>query len=935
MISLSRFFRIASRSFLIPSLVWVGCLSVGPFALKAADYHWKGGTGIWSTSDENWYLSGTPGAFLGWQNGNAAIFGASGDTMGVGAITVSESVTSIAGLRFTHSSVLSSEYSLEGQFKTDPITSERIAVNVTSTGDIALDDEATASLRYLGIHRSGAFLLRGENGGQLVLNERATLSSGGYLSLNGAIEVVVNAGAEIRSGDTLIVGTTVANNSDSGSAHLIVDGGTVTVGVSTGSRNLILGNRASRAGDTYITLKSGSILGSSTAGNGLAFENTTYTHATTNEVIHGNAIFNLDGGLLEMRRIVASGSTQGVSRFNFNGGTWKIINPLLDGVITNSDRIEYIVKSGGAVIDTNGFNVIKRGKMITDSTLVGALDGGLTKLGAGALTLEANNTFTGALSIREGSVIASEDLRIGDASKIVIFDGAKLENRTTSFELKSSRNIELAGTAGITVNAGNTLTYKGQISDVSGQVGKLVKSGAGTLSLAGGPAATFSGGLDILGGVVRIDSNRQLGPDAGLITLNNGTLQNDTSEVVTHNFHIGTNGGRIKGSAWNARGVFTGSGKLQIENTIVLGGKNIAFTGEIEVLANSNLGLRQASTLGTAAGGILLRDNALLRLDHNGIGGSGFDSDDRFYKDALTMQSGSHLMTLGAHATSTTQRKNAVYQGNITLGSGNLTKFTVYNQSGVNTPETVPDLEIEGAISGSGGIDKLGVGRLVLKSSNSYTGKTKISAGELELRHAAALQSVSWIQVNGGTKLNTTSLSSWQLSQQVLSGEGSLHGNIVVGQGAQLRPGTNADSLDVATAGTSLGTLEVQGELRLSNTAAPAIKFQLGANDSDHVNLTGALTIDTGVQLAVEWVEGTTEISVTEYDLINWQGLSSWGDFDAEQQLLLPTLSFIPGASWDRSQFLSHGIIRVIPEPGRAVLSALALSVLCFHRRRK
>ena len=50
------------------------------------------------------------------------------------------------------------------------------------------------------------------------------------------------------------------------------------------------------------------------------------------------------------------------------------------------------------------------------------------------------------------------------------------------------------------------------------------------------------------------------------------------------------------------------------------------------------------------------------------------------------------------------------------------------------------------------------------------------------------------------------------------------------------------------------------------------------------------------------------------------------------QDLDLPTLS--GGFTWDTSLFASHGVIIVVPEPGRALLLLLGLMALFFRRRR-
>jgi len=107
---------------------------------------------------------------------------------------------------------------------------------------------------------------------------------------------------------------------------------------------------------------------------------------------------NLNGGSLTTWPDIRNGSTDGggSSYINFNGGILKAgtnTPTFLQGLTTAS------VQSGGAIIDDGG-NIITIGQSLTD----GGGEGGLIKLGAGALILTNANTYAGATTVSNGTL---------------------------------------------------------------------------------------------------------------------------------------------------------------------------------------------------------------------------------------------------------------------------------------------------------------------------------------------------------------------------------------------------------------------------------------------------------------------------------------------------------------------------------------------------
>jgi autotransporter-associated beta strand protein/T5SS/PEP-CTERM-associated repeat protein len=101
----------------------------------------------------------------------------------------------------------------------------------------------------------------------------------------------------------------------------------------------------------------------------------------------------LNGGTL-YTTIVDDGG--GTSKFHFNGGTLKAKNATTT-FMQGLDTVD--VLSGGAVIDTNGYNVT-----IAQALLAGPSSGGLTKNGSGILTLTGTLTYSGETVINAGGL---------------------------------------------------------------------------------------------------------------------------------------------------------------------------------------------------------------------------------------------------------------------------------------------------------------------------------------------------------------------------------------------------------------------------------------------------------------------------------------------------------------------------------------------------
>lgn len=190
----------------------------------------------------------------------------------------------------------------------------------------------------------------------------------------------------------------------------------------------------------------------------------------------GTATFHLDGGTLSTLWVFSESPVDnmgtpedsgddvtyanGTSTFNFNGGTLQAQTnmdaPWLPfmGNLTNA-----FVKAGGAVIDSNGFNVLVSQPLLEDS---GSPGGGLTKLGGGQLELTASGTYTGEVVVEEGTLFANSGNAPNDrvfsyATSVTVKSGAILRaNANSLFGWDGSQAKPLIVEAGATAVAENS-----------------------------------------------------------------------------------------------------------------------------------------------------------------------------------------------------------------------------------------------------------------------------------------------------------------------------------------------------------------------------------------------------------------------------------------------------------------------------------------------
>ncbi|NLE36734.1 MAG: hypothetical protein GX621_01770, partial [Pirellulaceae bacterium] len=303
----------------------------------------------------------------------------------------------------------------------------------------------------------------------------------------------VSAGGQL-TGNLYQIGYDYSTATGTGTLN-VTDGGLVTAtdlyagvwGGATGTINVT----GSGSSVTATTVRSGdSGTGTISVGSGGQIT-TTYFEVGRYATGRGTANLN-DGGLITTNSVaLGAGSTSDTaSIFNFHGGTLRArsnnINFITDGNTTTPSHV--YVKSGGAIIDTNGFNVVAKIAFEADAVSTG---GGLTKNGDGQLILASGmNDFTGEIAVNAGTLVAYTDSLEGTPfGATTVEAGASL----TSAEWDSVNdviNIEVPATlktTSLTLADGSNI---GTVLCGVGDVNSATSIETTTLAAAGGGSAT-------------------------------------------------------------------------------------------------------------------------------------------------------------------------------------------------------------------------------------------------------------------------------------------------------------------------------------------------------------------------------------------------------------------------------------------------------------
>ena len=723
-----------------------------------------------------------------------------GDMTLSGANTYQGATTVSAGtLTITDGSALGS---------TDAGTTVANGATLALSGGIAVGTEAI-TLDGTGVGAGGA--LRSVSGVNTI---------GGAITLGSAAQITTLADSLTISGN--VTGTNTDLTLSALGSSLVAISGNIGTG-SGGVTKLGTGVATLSGASTYTgttSVSTGTLRIQSAGALGTAAGGTTVASGATLQ-IDGGAGITVAGESLTLNGTGASGL--GALNNLTGDNTWT-------GGVTLGSAATVRADGGSLTISgdvTNGgFGLTVTGA--GNTTISGAIsgDGGVTKDGAGVLTLAGANAHAGLTQVNSGRLVLDGGAAIADTGAVNLSAG--------TVELADSETVDVFNGTGGSLDLGtSTLTLAGTLgSSFNG----LVTGGAGSgLVKNGATTATFTGAFTMADGTITVND--------GTLILSNGT--NTIGQIVVAGTTPGAATLRI--AATGAAG--GAAGQIRTTGSVIDLGDGVDNATPVEIASNTT---QIQVTTGTATqSGIVSEDAAGRPLEKIGDGTlilSGANT----YTGTTTVSAGTlALANAGAVsngastlvASGTTLRldtaANVGALGNVAGAGG-----TVDLQANTITlgGAAVTD-SFAGVITGAGGLTKVGTGTQTLTGANDYAGQTTVNAGVLQIGDAGTSGTLG----SGGVAVNAPGTLAFNRTDTVTVA------NVFTGNGTINQAGTGTTIL-TGTSGAFVGTTNVNaGVLRVDGTLGDVTSV-LNVNNNGTLQGTGTVggnvTVASGGTLA-------------------------------------------------------------------------------------
>ena len=851
-------------------------LTAGPLP---AIVMWQGNVnGDWDFTTLNWTKAGEASVYA---DGDTAIFNDTASSSGTVNLTAALEPGSVTVNNSAKTYTFTGPGSIEGS----------ASLTKNGTGTLILANAGSNDFSG-GVNILGGTLQVGNGGttgnlpigaivndGNLVFNRSDNVAISSAIAGTGSVAVEGTGSVTVSGDNTFSGATTVA------SGRLVINGSLATSGINVAA-GAILNGSATLAAPALIS-------GTIDPGNGV----------TTATLTTGPLTFNAGAKL----------------KFDLSGDPGSNNDQLVaNGALTASDNEITVNFLGTPALDVPYTLITYTGAKVGDfaTTVKGThYTATLNQTAAGTVTV----TFSGsAASLKWNSTTSNvldsttaNWLRVGGSADVffagdaILFDDSVADVETNL--LIPSDVVLVPGSITVDGALDYTITGPGKISGATG----ITKNGSGNLAL-GGTGNDYTGIVNVNAGTLKAGSTTALGAGGDA---NGGTIIATGATLDVAGFQF--NGERItvSGSGEGNVGAIINTGAQQINavGTVTLTG-DVTFGGsgrwdlrgggatlttEGNAYNVTKVGANQisfvAATIDPALGDVDIKEGVFAIQTttaslSSANGGGGFGDPAK----TITVRNGATLNVYNLSA-ATPLFKNIVVEAGGTIWNENSISalggdITLQGAATFNAGGT--SLQLDGVVSGAGGINKTGGSALIVNAASTYTGQTTVNSGSLQLTDNGSVASSAVIEVcaPGNISLVNRADGTLTLGSQTLAGNGTINGNVAAASGSFVAPGF----------ANAYGTLTISGDIALSGSTLISIDGATDTNDvikANSITLGGTLNLD---------VTGTFQAGDT-FKIIDAASIS--GNFTS----ITPN----PGAgqTWDTASLLVDGTLKVVGGP--------------------